>query len=75
MPRLIPPNFALRLALEHRRLPIPNLAKVVAVCPAVNPGSATVALDSHTATRRYFRVRWLRSLRAKQHVAKNGKTK
>ena len=61
-------NFALRLALEHRRLPIPNLAKVVAVCPAVNPGRATVALDSHPATRRYFRVRWLRSLRAKQQL-------
>ena len=61
-------NFALRLALEHRRQPIPNLAKVVAVCPAINPGRATDALDSNPATRRYFRERWLRSLRSKQQL-------
>jgi predicted alpha/beta-fold hydrolase len=59
-------NFALRLALWHRREPFPNLAKVIAMCPAIDPGSATDALDSHPATRRYFRQRWLRSLRIKQ---------
>ncbi len=59
-------NFALRLADWHRRQPFPNLAKVVAVCPAISPGAATDALDSHPATRRYFRQRWLRSLRGKQ---------
>jgi predicted alpha/beta-fold hydrolase len=59
-------NFALRLALWHRRDPFPNLVKVIAMCPAIDPGSATDALDSHPATRRYFRQRWLRSLRSKQ---------
>jgi predicted alpha/beta-fold hydrolase len=59
-------NFALRLALWHRREPFPNLVKVIAMCPAIDPGSATDALDSHPATRRYFRQRWLRSLRGKQ---------
>jgi predicted alpha/beta-fold hydrolase len=59
-------NFALRLALWHRRDPFPNLVKVIAMCPAIDPGSATDALDSHPATRRYFRQRWLRSLRGKQ---------
>lgn len=61
-------NFALRLALWHGRQSFPNLAKVVAVCPAINPGSATDALDSHPATRRYFRQRWLRSLHGKQQL-------
>lgn len=61
-------NFALRLALWHSRAPFPNLRRVVAVCPAVNPDTATVALDRHPATRRYFRHRWLRSLRAKQRL-------
>ena len=59
-------NFALRLALWHRQEPFPNLVKVVAMCPAIDPASATDALDSHPATRRYFRQRWLRSLRGKQ---------
>jgi predicted alpha/beta-fold hydrolase len=61
-------NFALRLALRHGQQPFPNLAKVVAVCPAINPARATDALDSHPATRRYFRQRWLRSLRDKQRL-------
>jgi len=62
-------NFALRLAKWHsERLPFHNLRKVVAVCPAINPARATDALDRNPGTRRYFRVRWLRSLRAKQRL-------
>jgi predicted alpha/beta-fold hydrolase len=61
-------NFALRLAIWHQKQPFPNLAKVVAVCPAINPAGATDALDRHPATRRYFRHRWLRSLRGKQQL-------
>jgi len=61
-------NFALRLAIAHSQQPFAALRKVIAVCPAVNPNRATDALDSHPATRRYFRARWLRSLRAKQHL-------
>uniref|UniRef100_A0A7C1FIC5 Alpha/beta fold hydrolase n=1 Tax=Caldilinea aerophila TaxID=133453 RepID=A0A7C1FIC5_9CHLR len=61
-------NFALRLAKWHsEQEPFHNLVKVVAVCPAINPARATDALDRNPATRRYFRTRWLRSLRAK-HV-------
>lgn len=61
-------NFGLRLATAHTHAPIPNLSKVVVVCPAVDPAHATDALDSNRATRRYFRQRWLRSLRAKQRL-------
>lgn len=62
-------NFALRLAKWHsERSPFPNLRKVVAVCPAINPARATDALDRNPGTRRYFRRRWLRSLRAKRLV-------
>ncbi len=59
-------NFALRLAKWHsERTPFHNLTKVVAVCPAINPARAMDALDRRLATRRYYRTRWLRSLRAK----------
>lgn len=64
-------NFALRLALWHKHEPFPNLVKVIAMCPAIDPGSATDALDSHPATRRYFRQRWVRSLRSKQALYPN----
>jgi pimeloyl-ACP methyl ester carboxylesterase len=40
----------------------------VAVCPAINPASATTALDSRLPTRRYFRKRWLGSLLTKQRL-------
>ncbi len=60
-------NFALRLAKWHsERWPFHNLRKVIAVCPAINPARATDALDRNPGTRRYFRQRWLRSLRAKR---------
>ena len=62
-------NFALRLAKWHsEHTPFHNLQKVVAVCPAINPARATDALDRNPGTRRYFRRRWLRSLRAKRLV-------
>jgi predicted alpha/beta-fold hydrolase len=62
-------NFALRLAKWHsEQSAFHNLQKVVAVCPAINPARATDALDRNPGTRRYFRQRWLRSLRAKRLV-------
>lgn len=62
-------NFALRLAKWHsEQTPFHNLQKVVAICPAINPARATDALDRNPGTRRYFRQRWLRSLRAKRLV-------
>ncbi len=62
-------NFALRLAVWHSTVqPIPNLRKVVAVCPALNPARATRAMDKMHGARLYFRRRWLRSLRAKEQL-------
>ncbi len=61
-------NFALRLALRHKREPIHNLQGVVAICPAVNPSSVTDAIDHLPIYRRFFRARWLRSLLAKQDL-------
>jgi len=58
----------LRIGIHTAQNPIPNLRKIVAVCPAINPASATVALDSRLPTRRYFRKRWLGSLLTKQRL-------
>jgi len=58
-------NFALRLGLAHRQQPIPNLTKVVAINPAIDPAHATDRIDRHPLYRRYFRRRWLSSLLAK----------
>lgn len=59
-------NFALRLAELHNRDPIPNLARVVAVCPAVSPAHASEAIDRQPVYREFFRARWYASLKAKQ---------
>jgi uncharacterized protein len=59
-------NFALRLACYHRLQPFANLAKVIAVNPAVNPARATDLIDHHRVYRHYFRKRWLASLQAKE---------
>lgn len=58
-------NFAIRTALrlDDRG---PRLAKVLAVCPVLNPHNTMLALEQgHWAYRRYFLHRWRRSLRAK----------
>lgn len=59
-------NFALRLALQHARQPIPNLRKVIAINPAVDPANSTDNVDRNPMFRRYFRRRWLNSLLSKQ---------
>ena len=59
-------NFALRLAWQHSRRPIPNLKGVIAVSPSIDPGRATDVLDRRPFYRHYFRQRWLQSLREKQ---------
>lgn len=59
-------SFALRLASLHAREPIPNLARVIAICPAIRPASAARAIDSQAGYRGYFRWRWLTSLSAKE---------
>jgi predicted alpha/beta-fold hydrolase len=61
-------NIVLRIGIHTVQEPIPNLHRLVAVCPAINPASATTALDSRLPTRRYFRKRWLGSLLTKQRL-------
>ena len=59
-------NFVLRLALQHGIYPIPNLRKVIAINPVMDPAEATDSVDRHPFLRRYFRRRWLDSLLTKQ---------
>ncbi|MEM7536821.1 MAG: alpha/beta fold hydrolase, partial [Chloroflexota bacterium] len=59
-------NFALRFAIRHTQTPFHNLKKVIAICPAVQPGHATMALDQSSIYRDYFRRRWVDSLMRKQ---------
>jgi predicted alpha/beta-fold hydrolase len=59
-------SFVLRMAMRQRTHPIANLAKVVAINPAINPSRATDLVDSQSAILYYFRSRWAQSLRAKQ---------
>jgi predicted alpha/beta-fold hydrolase len=61
-------NFALRLALRHAQNPFQNLRAVVAVSPAIDPAASTRALDAHPLYLRYFRQRWVNSLRAKERL-------
>lgn len=58
-------NFALRLALWHADHPFPNLRRVMAVSPAINPSRATKVMDSKPLYRRYFHERWTGSLQRK----------
>lgn len=61
-------NFALRMALRHATHPVPNLQKIIAINPAINPASATDNVDRFPFYRRFFRQRWLDALLAKQHL-------
>ncbi len=61
-------NFVLRLGDAHNREAIPNLQRIVAICPAVQPRAAAYAIDSIAPYRLYFRARWMQSLRAKQRL-------
>jgi len=60
-------NFALRIALKHREIPIANLRQVFCVSPALDPYKATLAIDNGLPVyRRYFLGKWKRSLQKKQ---------
>jgi len=59
-------NFVLRMAALQDEFPIPNLRRVVAISPAVNPGSATDRADANPVIHFYYRRNWSRSLAAKQ---------
>jgi uncharacterized protein len=59
-------NFALRIALQCGRRPIPNLRHVAAVSPVLDPQESTRRADRHPIIRRYFMKKWRRSLSRKQ---------
>ena len=59
-------NFALRIAAHQEQSPIPNLRRVVAVSPMINPAGATAMADANPVIHVYFHRLWSRSLRAKQ---------
>ena len=60
-------NFALRIALRQSVLPIPNLRRVFAISPALDPHQSTMAIDkSLPLYRHYFLAKWKRSLRRKE---------
>jgi len=61
-------NFVVRIALRHRRNPVPNLRRAIAVNPVLNPRRACILLDDHRLLQRYFRRRWLESLMKKQKL-------
>ena len=59
-------NFALRVALHAPRVGL-RLARVAAVCPALDPDRTTTAMEQGLSLyERYFLRKWTRSLRRKQ---------
>lgn len=61
-------NFALRLAVNQARHPIPNLRQIIAINPALDPVRTSRILDRKPPYRAYFRRRWLNTLRTKQRL-------
>ena len=59
-------NFALRVGAEAARAGL-AIARIVAVCPVLDPAVTLQALERGPALyREYFLLKWRRSLRAKQ---------
>ena len=61
-------NFTLRTALAQEGEPVPDLQKVIAVNPAINPLWSTRKLDGNLMLRRHFRGPWLAALHEKQRL-------
>ncbi|MFP3999176.1 MAG: YheT family hydrolase [Desulfobacterales bacterium] len=61
-------NYALRIARELCRRPIPQLCHVVAVSPVLDPGRATDVVDKTVLYKNYFLKKWKRSLLRKQQL-------
>jgi predicted alpha/beta-fold hydrolase len=61
-------NFALRLAILWDLNAEPNLSRVVAINPVLNPNRTADVLDRSPFYLHYFRKRWLASLRRKQEL-------
>ena len=59
-------NFVLRVGARARGAGV-GIARIVAVCPVLDPATTLAALESAPAMyRQYFLFKWRRSLRAKQ---------
>lgn len=59
-------NFALRVGARAEAAGM-RIERIVAVCPVIDPATTLAALESGPAMyRRYFMLKWRRSLRAKQ---------
>ncbi|MFO7666460.1 MAG: alpha/beta fold hydrolase [Desulfobacterales bacterium] len=61
-------NFALRIGQKNSKEPVMNLRHIVSVSPVINPDKATNAIDSNIIIRRYFLLKWRRSLSLKQKL-------
>jgi uncharacterized protein len=61
-------NFALRIARKCKKEPIENLWHIMSISPAINPSSATDAIDGSRLLRGYFLKKWKRSLKKKQEL-------
>jgi uncharacterized protein len=62
-------NFALRIAMNHSRIPIANLKHVFAISPPLDPYKTTLAIDNgYFFYRKYFLKKWKRSLVKKQQL-------
>ncbi len=61
-------SFAVRLAWQHSRQPIPNMGHTIGICPAINPLRSTQVLDDSPIYRNYFRSKWRGSFRRKQQA-------
>jgi hypothetical protein len=61
-------NFALRISRRCTVQPIPNLRRVVAISPVLDPEASTLRVDRHPLIRRYFLKKWRRSLAIKQRL-------
>ena len=59
-------NFSLRIARSLRDLMIPELKRIYAISPVVDPWGAAPLVDANPLYRRYFLKKWTTSLRKKQ---------
>ncbi len=61
-------NFALRIGQMHSKEPVMKLRHIVSISPVINPDKATKAIDRNMIIRKYFILKWRRSLSLKQRL-------
>ena len=61
-------NFALRIAIRHKKMPINGLKHVIAISPPINPELSTELIDNILLFKYYFLKKWKRSLQKKQQL-------